>query len=73
MVYWSDITSDASFESLLHAKHDQGDEPMYMTFEPDRGGWNNIRMAMEVVVVMAHVMGRTLMIPPGQGMYLLCK
>jgi len=73
MVYWSDITSDASFESPFHAKHDQGDRPMYMTFEPDGGGWNNIRMAMETVVVMAHAMGRTLVIPPGQGMYLLRK
>jgi len=73
MVYWSDITSDASFESPFRAKHDQGDGPMYMTFEPDRGGWDYIRMAMETVVVMAHAMGRTLVIPPGQGMYLLRK
>ena len=30
-------------------------------------------MAMETVVVMAHAMGRTLVMPPAQGMYLLKK
>ncbi len=30
-------------------------------------------MAMETVVVMAHAMGRTLVLPPAQGMYLLRK
>ena len=34
-------------------------------------GWNNIRMAMETVLVMAHAMGRTLVLPPQQKMYLL--
>ena len=37
------------------------------------GGWNNIRMAMETVVAMAHAMGRTLVMPPSQHMYLLNK
>jgi hypothetical protein len=44
-----------------------------MTFEPDGGGWNNIRMAMETVVVLAHAMGRTLVLPPAQGIYLMKK
>mmetsp|Transcript_9398 Transcript_9398/g.13492 ORF Transcript_9398/g.13492 Transcript_9398/m.13492 type:complete len:94 (+) Transcript_9398:481-762(+) len=72
MVYWSDITSDASFESPFRAKHDQGDGPMYMTFEPDRGGWDYIRMAMETVVVMAHAMGRTIVIPKVRIFKYLC-
>lgn len=44
-----------------------------MTFEPDHGGWNNIRMSMEVVLVFAFVTGRTLVLPPEQPMYLLNK
>jgi hypothetical protein len=37
------------------------------------GGWNNIRMAMETALVMSHSMGRTLVLPPEQKMYLLQK
>jgi hypothetical protein len=43
----------------------------YLTFEPDGGGWNNMRIAFEVVVILAVVSGRTLVLPPEQVMYLL--
>lgn len=69
MVYWSDIPEDEAFVSP-YKKHDK---ERYLTFEPDGGGWNNIRMAMETVVAMAHAMGRTLVMPPSQHMYLLNK
>jgi hypothetical protein len=68
MVYWRDIPSDATFQSPF-AK--SGPEPKYLTFEPDEGGWNNIRMSMETAVAMAHAMGRILVLPPSQRIYLL--
>jgi hypothetical protein len=37
------------------------------------GGWNNIRMGMETVLLFAHATGRTLIIPPEQPWYLLDK
>jgi len=69
MVYWKDIPSDSKYVSPFF---DSG-KHKYMTFEPDGGGWNNIRMAMETVIVMAHAMGRTLVLPPEKRMYLLGK
>ena len=67
MIFWSDIESDSKYRSPFY------DPEKYVTFEPDHGGWNNIRMAMETVLVLAHAMGRTLVLPPEQGMYLLGK
>eukprot|EP00607_Mallomonas_marina_P002756 CAMPEP_0182424724 /NCGR_PEP_ID=MMETSP1167-20130531/10974_1 /TAXON_ID=2988 /ORGANISM="Mallomonas Sp, Strain CCMP3275" /LENGTH=296 /DNA_ID=CAMNT_0024604749 /DNA_START=634 /DNA_END=1521 /DNA_ORIENTATION=+ len=45
----------------------------YVTFEPDVGGWNNIRMQMETVLVFAAATGRVLVLPPDQPLYLLNK
>ena len=59
--------------SFLPMPRDMKDEPKYVTFEPDHGGFNNIRMAFETVVVLAHAMGRTLVLPPSQRFYLLNK
>jgi len=71
MVYWSDIPSDADFVSPFKKKSREATQ--YLVFDPDGGGWNNIRMSMETVVLLAHAMGRTLVMPPAQGMYLLRK
>lgn len=70
MVYWSDIPSDSSYVSPFFR---EDKEEKYLTFEPDGGGWNNIRMAMETVITMAHAMGRTLVMPPEHRMLLLGK
>lgn len=68
MVYWRDIPSDSDFVSPF-AKY--GPEKKYLTFEPDEGGWNNIRMGMETAVALAFAMGRTLVLPFEQNIYLL--
>ena len=82
MVYWADIPSDEHFISPFHPKrkHQKGsteevyvESTKYLTFEPDGGGWNNIRMAMESVIALAVAMGRTLVMPPQKKMYLLGK
>ena len=69
MAFWSDIPSDASYKSPFL---EEGEE-RFLTFEPDHGGWNNIRMGMETALVLAHSMGRTLVLPPPQRFYLLNK
>eukprot|EP00536_Pseudo-nitzschia_multiseries_P003175 jgi/Psemu1/236458/estExt_Genewise1.C_470075 len=73
MVYWRDIPTDARyvppFYRINHRKNST--ERKYMTFEPDGGGWNNIRMAMESTIAMAVATGRILVMPPQKRMYLL--
>ena len=69
MVYWQDIPQDEEFVSPLWDAHN----PKFITFEPDRGGFNNIRMAMETALALAIAMGRILVLPPDQPMYLLNK
>lgn len=47
------------------------EEERFLVWEPDCGGWNNIRMGFELAVVLAHATGRTLVLPPRQMFYLL--
>ena len=68
MVYWRDIPTDSHFASPYDK---YGESPKYLTFEPDEGGWNNIRMSMETATALAHAMGRILVLPFEQKMYLL--
>lgn len=62
-------------ECLLETGDQRISHPKYITFPPFlfTGGWNNIRMAMETAVTMALAMGRTLVLPPEQELYLLDK
>ena len=75
MVYWNDIPSDSNFVSPFHPSRiprdsttndnadNEEEEEKFLTFEPDRAGWNNMRMSFETVVVLAAATGRTLVIP----------
>ncbi|KAL7570496.1 hypothetical protein ACA910_004277 [Epithemia clementina (nom. ined.)] len=76
MAYWNDPvgTRDLNFQSpfVYHSddtNHQQ--EEQFITFSPDCGGWNNIRMSMEILFVLAAITNRTLVLPPKQGIYLL--
>ena len=69
--YWQQPTErDLKWHNPYLSK---GVHSKYVTFEPDVGGWNNIRMQMEIVLVFAFATGRTLVLPPDQPMYLLNK
>ena len=51
------------------------DVEAYLTFVPDFGGLNNVRLSLENVLSLARASGRTLVLPPVQPYYLLnaCK
>ena len=73
IVYWRDISSDAAFMSPFYSPKSQ-EQPhdgsnsfwktKYLTFEMDGSGFNNMRLGFESVMIMAHAMGRTLVMPP---------
>jgi hypothetical protein len=68
LAYWNDPQGDRDqqFTSPFKAP-----EERYITFSPDRGGWNNVRMSMEIIFVIAAATGRTLVLPPKEPLYLL--
>lgn len=70
MVYWNSPQGDRDRKFVTPFKADTTEE-YYLTFQPDPGGWNNIRMSMEILFVFAAATGRTLVLPPKLPMYLL--
>lgn len=72
VIYWKIVPGDDTFESPITPHHGIHHD-RYLSYEYDEGGWNNIRMGMECLIVLAHAMGRTLIIPPPQNLYLLNK
>lgn len=70
VIYWKVVPGDITYESPISPHRGQhGDK--YLTFEYDKSGWNNMRMAMECLLVVAHATGRTIVVPPPQHLYLL--
>jgi len=43
----------------------------FITFTPDHGGWNNVRMSLEIIFIIAAATGRTLVLPPPEPLYLM--
>jgi hypothetical protein len=68
IVYWNDPQGKRDREFVSPFKTP---ENYYLSFQPDLGGWNNIRMSMEIIFVLATVTGRTLVLPPKAPFYLL--
>ena len=66
VVYWSKTLATPS--TLPPPRQDK-----YLTFEYDAGGWNNIRMGLECLVVLGHVLRRTVVLPPPQPLYLIAN
>ena len=63
MIYWDNTQpKDYAFKAPTM------DTLKYLTFEPDTGGWNSQHMVLETMVVLALSLGRTLVLPPKQGM-----
>lgn len=80
LAYWNDPRGAFDVQFTTPFEHNPSQEetntksntkPQYVTFEPDSGGWNNIRMSMEIIFVFAAATGRTLVLPPDQPLYLL--
>ena len=72
VIYWKIVPGDAEYESPITPHHGEHHDK-YLSFEYDHGGWNNVRMGVECLIVAAHAMGRTLVVPPQQHLYLLGK
>ena len=72
IIYWKIVPGDNEYESPITPHHNEHDD-RYLTYEYDEGGWNNIRMSLECVLVFTHAMGRTLVSPPRQNLYLVDK
>ena len=60
--FWNKVLykEDCYQSPLRHPLKDKAppEELKYVVFQPDGGGWNNIRMAAETVVIFAHATGR---------------
>ena len=70
-VYWKHVAEDErpTRMDMIRSHQNEG----YITYEPDKGGWNNIRMSMELFAMLAISTGRTLVLPPSESFYLLNK
>lgn len=80
LAYWNDPqgTRDREFISPFYVSISAGlgksiqdmVNHRYITFEQDAGRFNNIRMSLEIIFVIAAAAGRTVVLPPIQNLHL---
>ena len=67
MVYWRDIPQDDAHKNVFRSAKQR----KFVSMEADAGGFNNVRMSVECGMALAYATGRTFVLPPRQGVYLL--
>jgi hypothetical protein len=67
--YWKDSTKMVTKEAFYKTFPQQQDK--YLTIEMDTGGFNNIRLGLESMVVYAALTGRIMVFPPATSWYLI--
>jgi hypothetical protein len=70
VVYWNDPQGHRDYSFTTPFRVESG-KPKYLAFTPDMGGFNNIRMSFEIILIIAAALDRILVLPPEQPMYLL--
>jgi len=70
MVYWYDIPSDQDYLNPFQEIAVNSDVEQFLLFEQDSAGFNNRRMSIETILTMGISMGRTMVLPPEQPIYL---
>ena len=75
LAYWNEDHQDnfvSPFAVNTNVAYDKDHKhTKYVTFSPDRGGWNNVRMSLEIIFVICAATGRTLVLPPKEPLYLM--
>lgn len=71
MKYWEYLEEIPPPSEAIQFQFGDTSKERYLTFEVDRGGFNNVRLQFETVLILAHMMNRTLVLPPKQHYYLL--